>query len=116
MSPVKRIRLSALALALGFCACAATPAGAEPAVPPRYVMTAWAAEKGLPPGDVFAIAQDTDGYLWLGTPSGLLRFDGSRFTAWPPPEMDAPLPTAPVHALVGAPDGSLWVGFGGGGG
>jgi signal transduction histidine kinase/ligand-binding sensor domain-containing protein len=116
MSLVHEFRLSAMAIALAVCASAAAPARAETSAPPRYVMTAWAAEKGLPPGDVFAIAQDTDGYLWLGTPTGLLRFDGARFTPWTPPETDAPLPAAPVHALVGAPDGSLWVGFGGGGG
>lgn len=39
---------------------------------PNYVLSAWATEKGLPPGDVFAISQDVDGYLWLGTPNGLI--------------------------------------------
>ena len=81
-----------------------------------YVISAWAAEKGLPPGDVFAITQDVDGYLWLGTPNGLHRFDGSRFTPWVPTSSSSSLPSGPVHALVGSPDGSLWVGFGGGGG
>ena len=47
---------------------------------PTYALAVWAAEKGLPPGDVFAITQDLDGYLWLGTPTGLLRFDGSRYS------------------------------------
>jgi signal transduction histidine kinase/ligand-binding sensor domain-containing protein len=79
-------------------------------------LTAWAAEKGLPPGDVFAITQDSDGYLWLGTPTGLFRFDGLRFTAWQGTDPAAALPAGPVHALVGPPDGGLWVGFGGGGG
>jgi ligand-binding sensor domain-containing protein/signal transduction histidine kinase len=108
------VRLLAIALA----ACAAGPicASADPSAPPRYAMTAWAAEKGLPPGDVFAITQDAEGYLWLGTPTGLLRFDGSRFAAWPPEGSESSLPDGPVHALVGSPDGSLWVGFGGGGG
>jgi signal transduction histidine kinase/ligand-binding sensor domain-containing protein len=82
----------------------------------RYALTAWAAEKGQPPGDVFAITQDSDGYLWLGTPSGLFRFDGTRFTAWPGGDPASLLPAGPVHALVGSPDGGLWVGFGGGGG
>ena len=83
---------------------------------PNYVLAAWATEKGLPPGDVFAIAQDVDGYLWLGTPNGLIRFDGSRFTPWTPSASSAALPSGPVHAIVGSADGSLWVGFGGGGG
>jgi signal transduction histidine kinase/ligand-binding sensor domain-containing protein len=83
---------------------------------PDYVLSAWATEKGLPPGDVFAVAQDVDGYLWLGTPNGLIRFDGLRFTPWTTLSPDHELPSGPVHAIVGAADGSLWVGIGGGGG
>jgi signal transduction histidine kinase/ligand-binding sensor domain-containing protein len=83
---------------------------------PDYALAAWATEKGLPPGDVFAIAQDVDGYLWLGTPNGLIRFDGSHFTPWTALSPARALPNGPVHAIVGSPDGSLWVGFGGGGG
>ena len=83
---------------------------------PDYGLTVWAAEKGQPPGDVFAIAQDAEGYLWLGTPNGLYRFDGARFTPWNAISPATPLPNGPVHALIGAPDGSLWIGLGGGGG
>jgi signal transduction histidine kinase/ligand-binding sensor domain-containing protein len=111
--PLARVPVVAIVLAL--CAAAPDRAGADAAELPRYALTAWAAEKGLPPGDVFAITQDADGYLWLGTPTGLLRFDGSRFTPWPP-DGSGSLPSGPVHALVTSPDGSLWVGFGGGGG
>ena len=80
-----------------------------------YSLTAWSGENGDPPGDVFALGQDAAGYLWLGTPTGLVRFDGTRFTRWPLSHGVA-LPTGPVHALVGDPAGSLWVGYGGGGG
>jgi ligand-binding sensor domain-containing protein len=83
---------------------------------PSYAMAVWASEKGLPPGDVFAIAQDVEGYLWLGTPTGLLRFDGNRFSPWEPADPASALPVGPVHALIGSHDGSLWVGIGGGGG
>jgi ligand-binding sensor domain-containing protein/signal transduction histidine kinase len=103
----------ALAAAVAVFVCA--PLSAEEAIP-NYVLSAWATEKGLPPGDVFAIAQDVDGYLWLGTPNGLIRFDGSRFTPWTASSPETALPSGPVHAIVGSADGSLWVGFGGGGG
>ncbi len=77
--------VSAAALSFVF---ALAPLGAtldaNPAPSPSYALTVWAAEKGLPPGDVFAIAQDLEGYLWLGTPAGLMRFDGSRFTRFVP--------------------------------
>src|SRR6185503_14308104 len=82
---------------------------------PDYGVAVWAADKGQPPGDVFAIAQDVEGYLWVGTPNGLHRFDGARFTPWNGSTPATALPSGPIHALVGAPDGSLWIGFGGGG-
>jgi len=105
-----------LAATLAAFVCVASSARLSADTPvPDYVLSAWATEKGQP-GDVFAIAQDVDGFLWLGTPNGLIRFDGTRFTPWTPSTPANALPNGPVHAIVGAADGSLWVGFGGGGG
>src|SRR5438270_1754030 len=39
----------------------------------------WTPKDGLPPRDILAIAQTPDGYLWLGTRAGLVRFDGVAF-------------------------------------
>jgi len=119
--PAMLIRIAAmiaavLAAVVPSTAQTAGPAPAAPAAPPAYAMSVWASEKGLPPGDVFAVNQDAEGYLWLGTPTGLLRFDGSQFVSWAVLNEKEPLPTGPVHALVGAHDGSLWIGLGGGGG
>jgi len=111
------IGLTAALLACGAStAVAQTAPAAQPPQPRTYALSVWAAEKGLPPGDVFAINQDAEGYLWLGTPTGLLRFDGSRFVTWASLNEKEPLPSGPVHALVSVHDGSLWVGMGGGGG
>src|SRR5437667_9430311 len=75
-----------------------------------YSLTSWTDGDGVPLGTVYAIGQDADGYLWIGTDAGLLRFDGVRFTPWE--EIgDTPLPKSPVSALWVARDGSLWVGF-----
>jgi ligand-binding sensor domain-containing protein len=46
---------------------------------------AWGLREGAP-GAVTSIAQTTDGYLWLATPSGLHRFDGNRFERLVPVE------------------------------
>ena len=100
--------------ATGQTAAAPAPAPAR-TQPAHYAMTVWAAEKGVSPGDVFAVTQDADGYLWLGTPSGLMRFDGYGFAPWASLNEKEPLPTGPVHALVSGHDGSMWVGLGGGG-
>jgi ligand-binding sensor domain-containing protein len=75
---------------------------------PAYALKVWSAETGASPGDVFAITQDLDGYLWLGTPAGLVRFDGFRFVPWVN-AAGTPVP-GPVLALAGARDGSVWVG------
>ena len=83
----KRVTIGAVAaavLALGAAPLRAQPGPvpSAPSAPPAYALSVWASEKGLPPGDVFAVNQDAEGYLWLGTPTGLLRFDGSRFLPW----------------------------------
>lgn len=108
------LRLAAMALT-SVTAVAATPPASE--VPPdsEFALTAWPNDEGLP-GDVLAIAEDAAGYLWLGGPAGLVRFDGARFHPWTPATGSEPWPSNPVHALTTASDGGLWVGFGGGGG
>jgi PAS domain S-box-containing protein len=55
------------------------------------------------------MAQTTDGYLWIGTQAGLMRFDGVRFVSWRPPEGNE-LPSSRINSLLGARDGSLWIG------
>jgi ligand-binding sensor domain-containing protein len=75
--------------------------------------TAWTADDGLP-SPVNTIAQTTDGYLWVGTQSGLIRFDGVRFQRFEPPEFPE-LPSTDIEFLRAAPDGSLWVGYHAGG-
>jgi len=59
------------------------------------------------------ISQTTDGYLWIGTRAGLVRFDGVRFVSWTPPDGQH-LPSSNVTSLLGARDGSLWIGMEGG--
>lgn len=107
-----------LALAPAFSAprlSAASPsAGAAPAPPPAWMHRSWTARDGAP-RFIQALAQDRDGFLWVGSVEGLFRFDGTTF---------APVTPAPGHpragvavsALAAAPDGTLWVGHAGGGG
>ena len=51
----------------------------------QYAHTAWKVREGFSKGIIFSIAQTPDGYLWLGTEFGLLRFDGVRSVPWQPP-------------------------------
>ncbi len=47
-----------------------------------YLVDNWDTDSGLPQNSVTAIAQTPDGYLWLGTLNGLVRFDGIRFAVF----------------------------------
>lgn len=75
----------------------------------QYAHTSWTARDGLFKGYVSAIAQTPDGYLWLGTEFGLLRFDGIRTVPWQPPEGKG-LRSDRISALLAARDGTLWIG------
>src|SRR5258708_19419845 len=79
----------------------------------QYGHSAWRVQDGVFSGSPNAIAQTTDGYLWIGTQGGLLRFDGVRFVPWAPPDGQY-LPSSNVTSLLGARDGSLWIGMEGG--
>ena len=74
-----------------------------------FTVRTWNENDGLSVSRITAIAQDRDGYLWLGTDAGLVKFDGVRFV----PVMEiggVKLPVAPIPALLSASDRSLWIG------
>ena len=48
-----------------------------------YVIREWSTEDGLIDNDVHSLGQDRDGFLWIGTTAGLMRFDGVEFKPWP---------------------------------
>jgi ligand-binding sensor domain-containing protein len=72
----------------------------------QYGHTAWRTQDGFL-DKPSSLTQTTDGYIWVGTSSGLVRFDGVTFTHWTPPGGE-PLPY--ITDLLGAHDGSLWIG------
>jgi ligand-binding sensor domain-containing protein/two-component sensor histidine kinase len=75
----------------------------------QYAHTAWTARDGFFKGIIYSIAQTPDGYLWLGTEFGLLRFDGVRSVPWQPPAGEH-LPSTFIRSLLAARDGRLWIG------
>jgi PAS domain S-box-containing protein len=73
----------------------------------QYVREKWSAANGPPGGAVHAIAQSPDGYLWIGTDKGLVRFDGFTFLPVPPKSL---LPqNDPILGLMTDAEGDLWV-------
>lgn len=75
----------------------------------QYAHEKWTLDQGLPQDTVMAVAQTPDGFLWVGTQEGLVRFDGVRFE---PIETIAgePLPGPHVLALLVDREGALWIG------
>jgi signal transduction histidine kinase/ligand-binding sensor domain-containing protein len=98
------LELSAwLVWSLVVCAAAGLPAGAS-----EYTVTVWQTEDGLPQNSVTSIVQSPDGYLWLATFNGLVRFDGARFTVFD--EGNSPeLQSSRLTRLDLDGDGGLWI-------
>ncbi|MBI2927685.1 MAG: ATP-binding protein [Verrucomicrobia bacterium] len=74
----------------------------------RYHLTTFKTELGLPNNSVECVYQARDGYLWVGTRSGLARFGGVKFTPMAPPS-DAPNATVLAKALTEDAAGNLWI-------
>ena len=66
-------------------------------------------DAGLPETQVNALAQTPDGYLWLGTRRGLVRYDGLRFQVWARAD-NGGMPSEWISSLVVDHLGRLWVG------
>jgi signal transduction histidine kinase/ligand-binding sensor domain-containing protein len=75
----------------------------------QYAHKAWTIREGFFKGVIDAIAQTPDGYLWLGTEFGLLRFDGVQTVPWEPPAGEH-LPSSNIRSLLATRDGRLWIG------
>ncbi len=75
---------------------------------PAYTVRTWQIDDGLPQNSVYAITQTRDGYLWVGTREGLVRFDGLRFTL--DDNAPAELKHGWIAALCATRDGALWIG------
>jgi signal transduction histidine kinase/ligand-binding sensor domain-containing protein/CheY-like chemotaxis protein len=107
--------VSVLLRSLVCIAALASVCAAEDPLKPinQYVHNVWRTEDGLPQNSVQAILQTSDGYLWLGTQEGLVRFNGTQFIPFNKTNVDA-MKHNDVRALLEAHDGNLWIGTLGG--
>jgi ligand-binding sensor domain-containing protein/signal transduction histidine kinase len=74
----------------------------------QYIREHWGSDKGFTGGSVTAIAQTLDGYLWIGTEKGLIRFDGQSFRVLQQASPSS-FPIGPIRGLVGDAQGNLWI-------
>jgi ligand-binding sensor domain-containing protein/two-component sensor histidine kinase len=110
------VKLSATGvLCAAFIALGAVPAKAlDPHTAlAQYGYQSWQTDTGLPQNTVHAIVQGRDGYLWIATEGGLVRFDGVDFRAYT--RANAPgLPSDLIDDLMEGHDGALWISTSGG--
>jgi ligand-binding sensor domain-containing protein len=103
---VRRVAAGVL-LAVAPAAAAQRPDAARDEATP-YVQEGWTVEDGLPVNAINALLQSRDGYLWLATFDGLVRFDGVRFTVFNAANTPG-LPSNRIVGLLEARDGTLWL-------
>jgi ligand-binding sensor domain-containing protein len=75
----------------------------------QYLHTSWTQEEGGALPAIQSMAQTSDGYLWLGTGNGLVRFDGMRFVRWEAGPGEE-LPGRDIRCLLSSSRGGLWIG------
>lgn len=80
----------------------------------QYKLDIWQKERGYEQNQIYSIIQSRDGYLWLGTVDGLVRFDGIRFRVFNKDNTEQ-LKGNAVRTLCESRDGSLWIGTSDGG-
>src|SRR4051812_47412305 len=107
MIPSARKRLTISAV--GYLLAVALSGASNALAVERFVVTLWGHRDGLPSTLIYAITQTRDGYLWLGTSDGLIRFDGIKFDHQKL-IVNSALMLGTVTALHGASDGTLWIG------
>ncbi len=109
-APTIRARLIRSAIALAVVALPARADALDAAKTlSQYVRRIWQVQQGLPQASIDALLQTHDGYLWLGTQTGLVKFDGVRFTTID--EVDGlSMKDIRVTRLLEGHDGALWIG------
>jgi ligand-binding sensor domain-containing protein/signal transduction histidine kinase len=94
------------------------PAQTQTIIPVRllgqYQQVVWQDQQGLPQNGISAIVQTPDGYLWLATAEGVVRFDGVRFTTFDPFNTNE-IKSGNIMSLLVTRAGALWIGTHGGG-
>jgi len=95
-----------MAAVMFFCALPTADALSPNKALSQYIRNRWGEEQGLTGGPIYAMTQTKDGYLWLATERGLIRFDGFTFKLYQPADG---FPAGPILGLLVDRSGDMWV-------
>jgi ligand-binding sensor domain-containing protein/signal transduction histidine kinase len=104
----RRLLKACLAVLAGLCLVVPAKAIDPGRMISQYIHDHWGSEKGFNGGAISSFAQSADGYLWMGTEKGLIRFDGLSFHLFQQ-AMPTSFPIGAVQALKADAQGNLWV-------
>lgn len=99
-----RLLCSALAALIAVSCCIPAFASADDV---GYVRTVFNKENGLPTDEANSVIQTSDGYLWVGSYGGLLRYDGTNFRNF---SAEGAIATPSIRVLFQDTNGRLWIG------
>lgn len=103
---LRKIGFSALCAML-FTVCAFVQLRADASQQPSYVRTVYNEQNGLPTGEANTVLQTSDGYIWIGSYGGLIRYDGSSFRNY---STDGSISSSSIRSLFEDSRGRLWIG------
>ncbi len=72
-----------------------------------YVVTVYNEKNGLPTGEANTVLQTSDGYIWIGSYGGLIRYDGTDFRNY---SVEGAITSSSVRSLFEDSKGRLWIG------
>lgn len=103
---LKRIVGTAVSAAL-LCSALPISAAADNEIP--YVVTVYNENNGLPTGEANTVLQTSDGYIWIGSYGGLIRYDGTDFRNYSMEE-NGGISSSSIRSLFEDSKGRLWIG------
>jgi signal transduction histidine kinase/ligand-binding sensor domain-containing protein len=106
LAAIRAIRATFCAATAGLVLAAATGWASTNSA---WLTRSWQTDEGLPNNYVTAIAQSEEGFLWVGTPAGLLRFDGVRFAKFSYRGTNEANADQGIHAISSRRGGGLWI-------
>ena len=109
----RQIPLLTMVGALACTSFGLTGAAPNSSVFPDLHISAWQAEDGLSSNKIMDILQTRDGFIWIATFDGLVRFDGEKFAIFDENNSDGLIDHS-LTCLLEGKDGALWIGHSGG--